>query len=252
MTAAIPAPRRRIFHACERHDPRPRDQRRLRQAWASWDELYANGSMIPCHCWKYPRDATSIGDSRALPFLKDVLLFAMNQAGPEDLIVLTNDDVWLHPAIASVLLFQTSVYECCSAQRVDFHQAVPSKMSPEKLAELGEGHLGRDLFAFTKRWLEFYWNGIGDFVLGCSEWDLCLSAMIRLHHGITTQRNNYAAVIFPAEIPRGYVCHQKHEAQWMHPDYVDRSPAQIHNRTLFREFGDKHLPRLKFLEGNVI
>lgn len=218
-----------IFHACELHAPHPRDEKRIKAARASWGALYAVG-VVQCHVTHWTRSASAIGD-RDLPYLKDVLNFGMTVAADDDVILLTNSDVHLDPALVPLLQFHVPVFDCCSAQRLDYADAHTAR---------GEKHIGRDLFAFTKRWLVEKWSEIPDFILGCSEWDLCLAGMIRLYHGISLVKHPTSEVIHPAEIPVGYVTHVKHNAEWMHPTYVDTAPAQVHNKRLFREWREKY------------
>lgn len=227
----------RLIHAVEIHNPNHGQVKRVFQARDSWQKLYELG-VVPYHYnfTDYARDAAvTLNDPRHLPYLKDVLHFAMLQADDGDVICFTNSDVALHPALVPLLQFHVPVFDCCSAQRLDF-----VSMELSSGTATGEKHIGRDLFAFTKRWLVEKWSEIPDFILGCSEWDLCLAGMIRRHHGISLVKYLTSEVIHPAEIPTGYVTHVKHNAEWMHPTYVDTAPAQVHNKRLFREWRDKY------------
>lgn len=253
MTAAIPAPERRLFHVVERHtEPDKREQKRKRAAMQSWDTLYVDNGVIPVHYYNYERDARMIGDQRDLPFLKDALKFGMAQASLNDILFFTNDDVWLHPSTADLLLFQTSVYGACCAQRVDFSKPIPSGKTPDELAEMGHKHFGRDLFAFTMEWLTAKWDEIGDFLIGASDFDLCLCAMIRKDHGLLSTKRLFKDIFYPSEIPLGYVCHCIHQAKWTEPKNIDTGASQRHNRSLFRAWGEKHCPTLKFCPGDVV
>ena len=244
-------PTRRLLHCCERHDE-PRNPRK-EEAWKSWDQLYSSG-VIPCHYWQYERNASAIGDRRGLPFLKDVLQFAMNQAADDDIIFFTNDDVILHPELASVLLAHVAIFSACSAQRCDFKpgRTPPLTFSPEQIAKLGAKHMGRDLFAFTKTWLAANWNEIGDFILGASDWDLALASLIRLQHGIVSTRKNIEASIHPAELPRGYVLHIAHASLWNQPSNINAAASQAHNRLIFKAWSAQNLPSLIFSKHNTI
>lgn len=249
------APRRHVYHTCERHQGGDRrDQKRKQDCWNSWDVLYSEQGVIPCHYWHYKRDATSIGDPRPLPFLKDVLEHAMRQANSDDLICWTNDDVWLHPELPGLLRFHVALHGCCSAQRLDFPGPIfrSEPVSPQALEKVGQRHIGRDLFAFEKRWLEDHWGDIPDAVIGCSDFDLHLACMIRVEKGNAPTRQNIEDIVPPCEIPRGYVIHQTHEPAWRHRDYVDSSVGQIRNRRLFRTWAEKHAPSLKFNAKNII
>src|SRR4051812_41325770 len=112
-------PLQMIYHAVEIHTPNARDEKRVRRAQESWDNLKG---VTPAHYRDYVRDAAALGD-RKLPYLKDVLHHAMTQATDSDIVMLTNDEVWLHPELPNLLRFHVPVYDCCSAQRLDYADA---------------------------------------------------------------------------------------------------------------------------------
>ena len=242
---------RKLFHAVERHEER-RDPRK-EEAWQSWDLLYDQG-VVPCHYWKYERDARGIGDKRALPYLKDVLKFAMNQAGDDDIIFWTNDDVVLHPDLPAVLKIHVAVYGACSSQRCEFRaRRMPDlKGMPSVFAEQGGKHMGRDLLAFTKAWLVKRWDELPDFILGASDFDNAISSLIRLEKGIVTTRRNLEESIFPAELHRGLVSHIAHPSVWSQPHVANSAPSQLLNRRLFKEWASQNLPALIFNKQNTI
>lgn len=249
------APERRIFHAVERHDERDHgEQERKSRAQRSWDGLYEQG-VIPVHLWRYPRTAKAIGDKRDLPYLKDVLGAAMAKASPQDIILWTNDDSWLHPRLPDVVRLFASLYGAVTSQRCDSRLPMPEAgqcLTPEQYARLRGRHMGRDLFAFTKYWLKEHWNQIGDYILGASDFDLAMATLIRHTHGIETTRPNLEECIHPAELPRGYVCHEVHAAAWCQKGNEDEAPSQKHNRALFRKWARKHAPNMKFDELNRV
>lgn len=251
------APQRLIYHVCERHpEKNAMEARRKRTAQESWDVLYRTGNVIPAHYWEpYKRNAKQdLGDPRALPYLKDVFEVGMNQAGDEDIILFTNDDNWLHPKLPALVQLHCSLWGVCCSQRCEFVEGpiLRGSAPPEAFAMAGRLHMGRDLFAFTKRWLVAHWDEIPDFVIGCSDWDLCLAGLVRRQWGIASTRQNIEDSIWPAELVRGYISHQYHPPKWRDPNYETVAPGQIHNRALFRAWGDKYMPSLKFHEGNVI
>lgn len=232
-------PQRTIYHVVERHkETNPKEAQRKATAQASWSVLYAPG-VIPCHVSedRYPRNSLSIGDTRSLPYLKDVLKAGMDAAGPNDIIMLTNDDNWLHPEIAEMVRFHCSLWEVVCAQRCEFKDsAIPVSATPSKIAALGQMHNGRDLFAFTKAWLDRHWKEIPDAILGARDWDWMLCSMIRRHLGIDTDRKNIEQNIWPAEMERGYVAHQYHDAHWKKPAVYNTSAANLHNRMLYEQW----------------
>ncbi len=247
-------PERAVIHCVEMHDEsNPKEAARKLVAKRSWDALYEQG-VIPVHVWAYPRNALAIGDSRPLPYLRDVLAVALTQASDADIVFWTNDDDVLHGELPDLLRFHISLYECCSSARCEFKDIpMPSLSSkPSVFATNGRGHMGRDLFAATRAWWMANLNEIPDFILGASEFDLCLAAIVRLHFGFITSRSNLELVMFPADLPRGYVSHQWHQSRWSDPKIVDSAPSQLHNRRLFQAWATKHAPELKFQREGVI
>jgi glycosyltransferase involved in cell wall biosynthesis len=241
-TLIKPAIRRRIFHAVERHDDPATPPRKV-EAWNSWDAAYSKGEILPAHYTEYKRDARAIGDRRDLPYLKDVLANAMEQANPEDIILWTNDDNALNQDLPAMLEFYAGTYGAVCSQRCDFRaRLIPG--TADVWRRRSEPHIGRDMFAFTKAWLTEHWDEIGDVLLGASIWDLYLCAFIRLKYGIETTRRNLHQEFFPADMPRGFIGHQMHDSQWEKESPF--SPAEKHNRTIFRDWSAKHLPNLKF------
>jgi len=241
-------PSRKLVHAYERHDDGM--DARKRKAQLSWQSMYGAGAIAK-PLTRYPRDAHAIGEKRCLPFLKDVLANAMQDASEHDLILFTNDDVALHPELFELLMFHCAVYGPVSSQRCDFRHLPPLSKPPSAFAKLGKPHLGRDLFCFPKMWLEAHWHELPDFILGASSWDLCVAAMIRLEYGIATTRQNISENILPAELERGYVAHEAHDAAWTMPGNHN-SASEKWNKSLFKSWADKHLPTLKFNLKNEI
>lgn len=235
----VEAPKlRRLFHAVERHEERmEKETIRKRSAIKSWDAIYGP-EVLPCHYWKYARDATQIGDKRQLPYLKDVLEAAMNQAWPDDIIFLTNDDNVLHPRLPEILRYHVAVYGACCSHRCEWSQFrfVRPDESPEAWTRGRSDHCGRDLFAFTKVWLKAHWDEIPDYILGASEWDIGMAMMIRAEKGIVTDWKNLYESIHPAELDPGYIGHIHHKPLWLARDNVASAPSQIHNRKALAEW----------------
>lgn len=239
------APSRRVIHAVEKHhDFEAGERRRKDAAVATWNTLYLNHGVIPAHYTNYQRSAKAIGDSRDLPYLKDVLEFGMKQAGPEDVIFLTNDDIHVHPDIPDLLRFNCSLYEAVSAQRLDYQHGVPAFSQNGRWSHASVNS-GRDLFAFTRAWLERNWDAIPDFILGASEWDWCLAGIIRKEKGLPITNQNMVEPLFPAELPLGYLVHVNHGAAWIRPENVNQSPSQIWNKELFKAWLALHVPSFR-------
>lgn len=239
----------KLIHAVERHEEPT--NRRKEQAWESWKTIYAQG-VTPSHYWKYARDATSIGDKRKLPFLKDVLAFALEKANNEDVVFLTNDDIVIHPQLPDRLLRHVQAHGPCSSQRCEFRGNIPKlTLPPEQIASLGRLHMGRDLFAGTKRWWLSVWEQLPDYILAASDWDLGMACLVRNHHGIASTRKNLEQNIHPAELQRGLLLHAFHVPLWADKKNVNSAASQVWNRQLFRSWSALHLPSLVF-HGSVI
>ena len=231
----------RIFHAVERHTQFPQPRHLI--AWQSWDTLYERHQLVPSHYWHYKRVASEIGDTRHLPYLKDVLAHAMSQAEPNDIIAWTNDDNILHPEFPNYLRYHVEKFGPCTAFRSEFHNNIPSLGLPPDVFDKGASfeHPGRDLFAAKKAWFEKRWDEIPDFILGCSMFDSCLAMLVRKEHGLSPNyKATLSGVLHPAEIPRGYIAHIFHESHWIRSDYEKTAPGQRHNAILFQEWEKKN------------
>jgi hypothetical protein len=230
--------KRTIYHVTSRRSC-PMESR-ISRALQTWDELYARG-VIPVHVWDWPRNSRNvIGDSRDLPFLKDILQEGMNRAGNEDIIFFTNDDIAIHSDIIPELLFHVGIYGATCAKRCEWTKQAPSLKAPlERWAELSGFHMGRDMFALTKSWLLQHWSEIPDFCCGTLEWDLCLAAIIRKSLGIVSTDANIIQCLFPAEMKTGYIGHEYHKSPWAAKE-LEGCPSWKYNKRLFREWKESN------------
>lgn len=240
-------PARKLYHAVERHK-QPPPVARKDAAVASWDKLYAQ-NVTACHLRAYPRDARVIGDKRALPYLRDVLAPALELMTDDDILIWTNDDVYLHPDLPEYLKFHVPVYGACTSQRLDFVGRIPLDRPRGKYVLRGRRHIGRDLLAATKKWFKEKWEQIGDPICGASIFDLHLASIVRLDYGIQTSRANIGENLFPAEIPLGYVAHQKHTPGWSNNA---NTPSEKHNKSNYIRWAVEFLPALKFDQSGCI
>ena len=233
------APHRNIYHAFDQRKGQTNASTitRVVNAQLSWDKLYKDGSVIPVPYVSKLRTADKeIGDPRDLPYLKDCLKNALQKAGPEDIILWTNDDNWLHPEITDLIRMHVSLYDVCTSRRCEVTNLLHTKASPEDYKAVHHGHIGRDLFACKASWLQHNWDSIPDFILGASAFDLILAYIVREYHGVTLrQSSSLDENVFPAELPLGYVAHVKHDNYWSKPENY-HSPSETHNRRLYEEF----------------
>lgn len=237
-TFTISTGRPTLWHVTERHKTDNSDsERRMVQAEDSWVELYKRLEMKPCHVWRYPRSSKAIGDSRDLPFLKDILCAGLTMCRNDDVVVWTNDDTILHPEVCDSVLSILSKTDACSSFRVNFDKGkLPQlDLAPEKIRALGKFDLGRDLFAFKASWLIRNWNYIPDFFLGELEFDLVLAVLIRKMAGQATTKADIHEPNPACELERGYLLHEMHTRGWVTKEH-EKSPAKLWNQNLCRSF----------------
>lgn len=221
---------------------------------ASQDDLYEKNLLIPIHVWEYPRTADkTLDDPRKLPYLKDLFQKFLDISYENDACLWCNDDTILHPHIAEYVRFHCSAFGACSFFRTEFYGHAPSlECRPEEYARQGRGqHIGRDAFAFSRKWMAENWNKIPDSCLGAAMWDIHMACLIRLSYGIKTTNANIGEQMFPAEPILGYCGHLAHKSAWNMAN-PNQNPANAHNGKLFKAFAAEHLPELMVTaEGNL-
>lgn len=245
---AKPSTERRYIHCVERHIyPNQLDNERVLVAFNSWVEIYKQGRMIPCHQWHYLRDSRALGDSRALPYLKDILIEGMTHATePNDIILLSNDDTIFHNSITQGLDQKLDLVDAIGSMRLNFRDtaSLPRLDTPlEKIIPHGAADLGRDVIAFKKSWLLANWHLIPDFLLGELEWDIVLAVLIRRSAALVTDRVNITQPAYECELPRGYVLHLSHDRTWIRPENLE-NPAKHYNRNLAHAWYREHFPEM--------
>jgi hypothetical protein len=208
----------KIYHACDLFGNDSRHQK-ARQSWVA---LWPKG-LIPCYShMPYRRSAKDVGDTRALPFLKDVLSKAVAKTESQDDIVLwCNDDVIL---LEEIMDWLPSIDRAVGMRRDD-------------------DHIGRELFAFRAGWLADNWDEIPDFILGCPVFDLVLAAIIRKAHGFDSTLENMARDLHPADAVVRYALHEPHSSGWAGKNEF-KFAGNAHNRKLAKLWCRKNMPTL--------
>jgi hypothetical protein len=172
---------------------------------------------------RYARDARSIGDTRDLPFFKDILAHGLVGCDPWDIVVFTNSDIALRDGIdAEVRKLMRSV-SVCTARRMDHDKG--SNSAP---------YAGRDLVAFRAGWLRHHFQEIPDFLIGASHWDLWAMAQARVMAANQKVDFRHLHADSPeCELSLGACLHQKHKSRWLDNE---SSPSELHNRSLYRAY----------------
>lgn len=200
-----------IFHAVNIHGETARHKR----AQESWKEIYAMG-VVPSH-------HRNLSPNDPLPKIKDVIRPALKESMPGDVIIWTNDDVSIDPALIDIINNGLEEDGCFSIRRD------------------GDPHVGRDAFVFSHRWLKKNFRQIPDFYQGCPWFDLVLAAMIRKNYGIRSTMENLEQDIPPADMVKRLIRHEEHESGW-----VGRFKTEsAHNHAQARVWCQKNMQSLK-------
>lgn len=229
--ALLEPQKRRVIHVANVFG---QTERHLR-ARATWTKLHEMG-MVGVYHQSYTRDARSIGDPRPLSYLKDILQTGLEKADYFDIIMWTNDDIALEPEILDWAKAYVGKYGACTMRRQE-----PGD----------ETHLGRDTFLFTAKWLRDNWHEFPDYIIGASDFDLGVTAMIRNKRGLTTNMGNMTQDLFPADATVRYSLHERHPPAWVVPNQ-HRVPSIAHNRKEFKKWASRHAPKIQFGPEGVI
>jgi len=215
---------RRIVHCHALWDD-PGNQR-CGRARASWRELpWIQAPFGPV----YPRDARQIGDFRDLPYLRDVLECGLRAASDSDIVVLTNADTYLLPAIDRLVRDQLrcQVMTCGIRRDVAPDSLIPGVQADRRFQVLPR-HAGRDLVAFRAGWLRHNFDRVPDFLLGSGEWDSWAANLAKILAAATPIDWQFDPKVEIGEA----ILHESHEVMWN----CDDSPSLQWNRRLNAAF----------------
>jgi len=219
-----------LWHAVDLHGKTPRHFR----ARKTWQDAYATGRVTPLPRLLMTRNAhTSLGDPRALPFLKDILSGGLLKE-PQDGVVWTNDDIAFGPGLVPYLEAHLAQYPAVTMRR-------------------DTKHVGRDLFAFRVSWLTAYWDMLPDYVQGASDFDLGVAAFVRWSHDL--KHSTFANLLedwFPADALERHATHEDHGKGAWEGGHLPAIPSTRHNRRLFRQWAEAHQPKTRFTTDGVI
>ncbi len=132
---------------------------RQAEARSSWPTLGAR--VVP---FVGQRDSRSIGDSLALPFVRDMIEAAL-ASGPESIIAIANNDIAFDPRLGKAVRKSCGVHGCYWAYR-----AIDAQ---------GNTDQGGDFFAFTRTWWKLHQHFFPDMLLGRYWWDDILIRIMR-------------------------------------------------------------------------
>ena len=133
-----------ILHAV---DVRPEPDERRKRAMASWKGVWLLESD-----WQ-ERSAIAIGDSRDLPYWKDLMEVAKLNRGPHEIVIWTNDDSVLHPQCLDAVRRHVGIWGVGLSHRREFKTSIPCLTdTPQQWVEKSEFHIGYDVFEACVEW----------------------------------------------------------------------------------------------------
>lgn len=151
-------------------------KRRQDAAYETWLKFPARLASFPAK-----RSSASFGDPRGMPFVRDMIEFALS--GSEDIVVIANNDIRFDERLSADMLASCDRCGCWWAYRTD-HDGGPTDN-------------GADVFAFTRKWWRIHEHLFPDFLLGYHWWDDVMVRMMRWS-GCVEQRRLYYHEPHPA------------------------------------------------------
>jgi hypothetical protein len=237
-----------VWHTFEQHAGLSDREKRAQNTWKMlWDGL--NWKPTPVD-EPYPRDSREIGDRRGVPYLPDILKYALTHTRPNDVIVLTNNDVIMLPEIHHDIMRQLSVFPATCFSRRDIKDFFAVKRQPDSARHV---HCGRDLFAFRAWWLRKILPEIPDMLVGSNEWDNMLLNVIRREAGTVLTGQwcwEYSYTVTDTEVASPNLLHEEHEP------YADKAenkqgPHNNWNHIKLVDWHRKYMPLVLFQYAEV-
>lgn len=168
------------------------------------------------------RSSKDIGDSRGLPYLKDVIIRGCDNADDSDIVIFSNTDVCL--TVDAVGMVRQWLWDapCCFSRRTDCNIAFAliDRMSGESK---GMPDVGSDLFAARKAWWLDHLVNLPDALIGSEGFDFCFR-----HYFWKCNPN--------AEIKPSILLHPAHRPYWSLTNVIHDNPSQKYNRSICREW----------------
>lgn len=215
-----PVSTRRIFHIWSDYDRSGDSKRRHEFSKKTWETERRRGKWVDCPVRdsELARTSRDVGDPLPMPYIHDLINQADAKAEPDDILLVTNDDISIVEGITEKLMEVTSA-RAAWAHRWDFRYLGKPKLTQELQA--GTWCVGSDLFAFTSAWWRKKRKGFPDMVLGREAWDWVMRDLIKDTGGF--------------EI---HVCiyHESHGSFWCTGSNRNENKGNQHNRRLAREW----------------
>lgn len=169
------------------------------------------------------RNSLELGDSRPVPFLKDLVEHAIDSPLVRhfDIVALTNADACFAPGLTGAVFDRVRRQGAAFTHRWDFPSGLERPLVNEEEVQRGQFYPGSDAFFFTVGWWRKHRDEYPDMLIGREQCDEVLRQLIKRHGGL--------------EIP-GAIYHEKHPSFWENPEQRQSNPGNQHNRQLARKW----------------
>lgn len=220
-------PKPKFLHVCSDFTPTDPDfARRIAAAKFSWDFHYNLGDVIPflvADEMLLRSSKSELGDTRTVPFVRDLLDYGCQFAQPEDIVLLSNRDVGVTVnAIERIRgLFNDPAVLASFAWRRSFKAQVGQYYST---VHSGPWDGGVDLVMVKPGWWDEYREWMPDMLIACEAWDWIFRLLVaESHPGRDVAMDN---LLF----------HEPHNQFWCSPANRRKNVGQRHNMTLAKNF----------------
>lgn len=203
------------------------EKRRNAYAASTWKHHENNGEIyfLPVFDGMLTRSSRDLGDTRKVPFIRDLLDYAVASARPEDVALLTNTDTCV--TVDGIDKLRAAFANPNLHAAYGFRHNIPGKLSgPYKDLRWAHADGGIDLIAVRPAW----WQKCRDYfpsdmVMGCQWWDHIMRDVI----------NESQPGIDPSL--RNLIYHEIHEPFWDSDVKIrTKNPGQVVNWRASRNF----------------
>lgn len=241
LQCRVPAPKLRskiIFVYYDNPSNGEEEAERYAMARATWDYHFSQGDLIevPVRAKDLTRTSLGLGDTREVPYIRDLFDAGCTVAAPEDVVVVCNSDILLSSTLFSRIIegvIRGKGATCCQRRRVE-----------PKLGRIYKDFTGCktdggfDVFAVTLSWWRTHREKMPDMLLGREAWDTCFRVLVE---EIADGRGRLSTVSGqPEQWARSNAYtdhvagHKNHYSNWIAERLTNQ--GQIHNRALARNF----------------
>ena len=200
------------------------DKARNAFAEKSWKKLYDSVDAKPLYIYdkELKRSSKELGDTRPVPYVKDLIDTATKDLKSDDVVMLTNMDTILHVNIGAFLHKNALYYGC----RRELEKDVDKLLTTTQIQKLQLMHeSSADVFIFTVKWWNENKDTYPDMLLGCQWWDTCMIDLMEA----TKKRGETIRIT-------NHIYHRSHKPFWFKDDNMFNNPGQKHNRELSRSW----------------